>query len=276
MQAAILRIWNGYKEYIIVVALLLISLTAVSLNENPAIRKVKTYAFASFSVLTSAVSRIVDPFQNSFEVEKLRETNARLMLQVNALREYGLQNEELKGMLGLKDSSDFPLIPTKIVSKYMTPGQGSFVVNIGENEGVKIGMPVINDQGLVGIIYSVAPDYSMLRTLRNRDLKFAVKNQRSRYDGVIEWNGSDLVIINVPKTFDMEVGDRIVTSDFSTKFPPSIPVGKVKGGTRDKTGIFNNITVIPFVDFVRVENVFVVGIVPSVQKNNLELNLLKK
>lgn len=276
MQAAILRIWNGYKEYIIVVVLLLISLTAVSLNENPAIRKVKTYAFASFSVLTSAVSRIIDPFQNSFEVEKLRETNARLMLQVNALREYGLQNEELKGMLGLKDSSDFPLIPAKIVSKYMTPGQGSFVINIGENEGVRVGMPVINDQGLVGIIYSVAPDYSMLRTLRNRDLKFAVKNQRSRFDGVIEWNGSDLVIINVPKTFDMEVGDRIVTSDFSTKFPPSIPVGKVKGGTRDKTGIFNNITVIPFVDFVRVENVFVVGIVPSVQKNNLELNLLKK
>lgn len=269
------RIWNGYKEYIVLVVLLLISLSLISLSQKPAVKKVKTTAFGSFAVLSSVFSRVLEPFQSSFEIEKLREENARLMLQVNQLREYGVQVDELKRMLSFKDSSDFPLIPAKIVSKYVSTTQGNFIINAGRTDNIRVGMPVISDKGLVGVVESVSKDFSIVRTLKNHELEFAVKNQRSRFDGVIGWNGTDLVIKNVPKTYDMEVGDRIISSDFSSKFPPSIPVGIVTGGNRDKTGIFNNIVVKPFVDFIRIENVFVLGIVPSFKKNGIELNLVR-
>ncbi|MGE5403096.1 MAG: rod shape-determining protein MreC [Ignavibacteriales bacterium] len=275
MRGILTKFWHGYKEYIILVVLLVLSLVLLSLNNKPAIKKVKTFSFGGFAIFTSGVSKVVEPFQTAFEVRKLREANAQLMLQVNRLREYGIQNEELKKQLALKDSVNYPLIPARIVSKYISTSQGNFTINAGENENIRVGMPVINSQGLLGTVISVTKDFSIIRTLRNRELKFAVKNQRSRYDGILEWNGKELTIKNVPKTFDMEVGDRIVTSDFSTKFPPSIPVGVVAGGNKDKTGIFNNIIVNPYVDFVRVENVFVIGFIPSVQKNNLELNLIK-
>jgi rod shape-determining protein MreC len=275
MFANLNRIWNGYKEYIVLVILLLISLSLISLSQKPAIKKVKTSAFGSFAVLTSIFSKVLEPFQSSFEVENLREENARLMLQVNQLREDGVQTDELRRMLAFKDSSDYPLIPAKIVSKYVSTTQGNFIINAGKNQNVGIGMPVIHDKGLVGVIESVGNEFSIVRTLKNHELKFAVKNQRSRFDGVIEWNGTDLIIKDVPKTYDMEVGDRIISSDFSTKFPPSIPVGAVIGGNRDRTGIFNNIIVKPFVDFIRIENVFVIGIVPSFQKNGVELNLAR-
>ncbi|MDP4172628.1 MAG: rod shape-determining protein MreC [Bacteroidota bacterium] len=275
MKSFFSRFWNGYKEYIVVVVLLVISLVLLSLSTNPAIKRVKTYAFGGFAVITSGVSKVIEPFQTAFETKRLREANAQLMMQVNRLREYGIQNEELKKLLALKDSSEYPLIAASVVSKFVSNSQGCFIINTGNNEGVQLGMPVINDQGLVGVVISVSKDFSIIRTLNNSELKFAVKNQRSKFDGVMEWNGTDLVIKNVPKTFDMEIGDRIVTSDFSTKFPPSIPVGVVAGGNRDKTGIFNNIVVRPYVDFIKVSNVFVIGFVPSVQKNNLELNLIR-
>ncbi|HEX2867528.1 MAG TPA: rod shape-determining protein MreC [Ignavibacteriales bacterium] len=275
MKVFFSRFWFGYKEYIIVVLLLVISLSVLSLNSKPGIKKVKAYAFGGFAVCTSGVSKILEPFSTAFEVESLREENARLMLQVNRLREYGLQNEELKKQLALKDSSQYPLVSARVVSKFVSASQGNFIINAGDDRNIKTGMPVINSQGLLGVVTTVSKDYSIVRTLRNRELKFAVKNQRSRFDGVLEWNGKELTIKNVPKTYDMEVGDRIVTSDFSTKFPPSIPVGVVAGGNRDKTGIFNNIVVSPYADFVRVEHVFVIAFVPSVQKNNLELNLIK-
>lgn len=275
MFGTINRIWNGYKEYIVLIVLLLFSLSLISFSQRPSIKKVKTTAFGSFAVITSVFSKIITPFQSSFEIEKLREENAKLMLQVNQLREYGVQAVELKQMLSFKDTTDFPLIPAKIISKYISTTQGNFIINAGKDEKIKNGMPVISDKGLIGVVSSVSKEFSIVQTLKNHELKFAVKNQRSRFDGVVEWNGSDLIIKNVPKTFDMEVGDRIITSDFSTKFPPSIPIGVVSGGNRDKTGIFNNIIVKPFVDLIRIENVFVIGIVPSFQKNGLELNLVR-
>lgn len=270
------RLWLNFKEYIVLVILLVTSLVILSQSEKPQIQRVRTYAFGTFALVTSSVSAVLEPFRTSFENMRLRETNAHLMLEVNKLREYGMINDELKKLLSVKDTSDYPLIPARIVSKYISNTQGNFIINVGSVNNIKAGMPVINDQGLIGITRSVSKDFTLVRTLKNRELRFAVKNQRSRFDGIIEWNGSNLVIKNVPKTYDMEVGDRIITSDFSTKFPPSIPVGIVSGGTKDKTGIFNNITVSPFVDFVRIENVFVINFIPSVQKNNLELNLISK
>ena len=176
-------------------------------------------------------------------------------------------------MLGLKDSSSFPLIAAQVIAKYVSTSQGNLVINVGNNEKVKYGMPVINDRGLVGIIVNNTQDFSVVRTLQNSEQKLAVMDQRSRYNGVLEWNGANLIIKNIPKSYDMEVGDKIVTSNFSTKFPPSIPVGIISGGTTDKTGLLNNIIVKPFVDFARIENVFVIGFIPSTIKNNLELNL---
>ena len=270
------KVWENFKEYIILVILLIISLFILSQNENPKVRQVKAVAFGSFAAVTSVVSDIINISSYKKENERLREINAELMLQVNRLREYGIVNQELKNLLGLKDSVKYPLIPAAVVSKLSTRSQGGITVNVGEKEGVKPGMAVINDKGIVGIITSVSHDYSIARTLQNIDLKVTVKDERSRIDGIMKWNGKDLVIVDVPKTYDIEPGDRIVTSDISSIVPVPIPVGVVTGLSKVETGIFNEARIKPFVDFSSVENVFVIGIVESKQKNNLELNFYNR
>jgi rod shape-determining protein MreC len=194
------------------------------------------------------------------------------MLQVNRLRNYGITNSELKGLVGLIDTTNLPLIPAGIVSKSLNKSQSTITINVGSASGIKPGMPVINDQGLVGIVYSISEDFSIARTLKNIDLKITVKDERSRVDGIMKWNGEDLVIIDVPKTYDIEPGDRIITSEISSIVPIPIPVGVVLGLNKIETGIFNEVKVKPFVDFIRTENVFVLAIVQSKQKNDLELN----
>jgi rod shape-determining protein MreC len=273
MSSTINKIWYGFKEYIVLIFLLLISLILLSLSNKPPVKKVKTFALSGFTILTSAFSKIISPFENSIENSRLREVNARLMLELNKLRDDGVQNQELKKMLALKDSSSYPLITAQVIAKYASTSQGNIIINVGSDEKVKYGMPVINDQGLVGIVINTSKDFSVVRTLQNSEQKLAVRDQRSRFNGVLEWNGANLVVKNIPKSYDMNAGDIIVTSDFSTKFPPSIPVGIISGGTTDKTGLLNNIIIKPYVDFVRIENVFVIGFVPSTQKDNLELNL---
>ncbi len=209
-------------------------------------------------------------------MNRLRKVNAELMLQVNKLREYGVVNENLKKLIGLKDSLDYPLIPATIVSKSLTKAQETITINVGSRKEIRPGMPVINDKGLVGIVYSTSEDFSIARTLKNFDLKLTVKDERSRIDGIMKWNGDELVIVDVPKTYDIEPGDRIITSDLSSVVSIPIPVGIVSGISNIETGIFNQVRIKPFTDFASIEYVFVIGIVESKQKNDLELNFYNR
>jgi len=270
------RLWEEYKEYIILLLLLIISLITLSLNQKPGIKKVRAIAFGTFASATSVISDVINTAKVQSENERLRRVNAELMLQVNRLREYGILNQELKGLVGLKDTFNYPLIPATIVSKSYTKSQSTITINAGSNQGVKPGMPVINDQGLIGIVHSISNDFAIARTLKNIDLKLTVKDERSRVNGILKWNGEDLVIVDVPKTYDIETGDRIITSELSSIIPVPLPVGIVTGLSKIETGIFNEVKVKPFVDFVKVEHVFVLGVVQSKQKNDLELNFYKR
>jgi len=270
------ELWESFKEYIILIVLLITSLVTLSLNQRSEIKKVKAVAFGSFAAVTSVVSDVIDISKVKSENDRLRRVNAELMLQVNRLREYGIVNTELKNMLSLKDTSSFPLIPAKIVSKALTIAQSTITINAGSNMGIRTGMPVVNDQGLIGIISTTSEDFSIAKTLRNRDLKLTVKDERSRVDGVMKWNGEDLVMVNVPKTYDIEAGDRVIVSDLSSVISIPLPIGIVTGLNNVETGIFNEVKIKPYVDFVKTEYVFVLGVVASKQKNNLELNFYNK
>jgi cell shape-determining protein MreC len=95
------KVWENFKEYIVLVFLLIVSLFVLSQNQNVKVRQVKSIAFGSFAAATSVVSDIVHVSSYKKENERLREINAELMLEVNRLREYGIVNKELKNLLKL-------------------------------------------------------------------------------------------------------------------------------------------------------------------------------
>jgi rod shape-determining protein MreC len=276
MLRSLSNLWENFKEYIVLVVLIIVSLVTLSLNQKPAAKKVKSLAFGSFATFTSVISDVFNIAGVRTENEKLRKSNAELMLQVSELRKYGIENAELKQLLALRDTSKYPLIPATIISKSLSRSQNTFTLNVGKNNGLKPGMPVINDQGLVGVVNSTSDDYSIVQTLRNVDLKLTVKDERSGVEGIMKWNGSELVIIDIPKTYDIQPGDRIVTSPTSSIVDVRIPIGIALGLSKIETGIFNEVKVKTYADFIRAEHVFVISIVESKEKNGLELNFYNR
>ena len=270
------KIWENFKEYIVLILLVITSLIILSQNKNQEVQKVRAIAFGSFAVVTSIVSDLFNTSNIKSENEELRRVNSELMLQISKLREYGILNEELRGLAGLKDTSAYPLIPATIVSKSLSRTNNTFTLNVGTEDSVKPGMPVINDQGIVGIVHSVSGDFAIVRTLENVDLKLTVKNERSRIHGIMRWDGEEHAIINVPETYDFKPGDRIITSEVSYLIPVPIPVGIVAEMRNVETEIFSRVKVTPFANLLNIENVFVLGIVQSKQKENLELNFYNK
>lgn len=269
-------VWSRFKEYFILVLLITISLTLLTQNNNPRIQKVRAVAFGSFAAVSSVFYDLFNITQLKNENKNLRKINVELMMQLSMLREQGIINRELKGMLGYKDTSSLPLTTATVVSKSLSMTQNTITLNEGSLKGIKPGMPVISYKGLVGIIQTCSDDFSIARTLKNVDLKLTVKNEKNRLNGIMKWDGEKLVIVDVPRTFDFDIGDRIVTSEISSIIPVPIPVGIVAKIEEEQTGLLNQIEITPFQEVLTVEHVFIILIVENDEKNNLELNFYNK
>jgi len=269
-------VWNQFREYLVLVILVITSLSLLTQNNNPQVQKVRALAFGSFASVTSVFYDFFNITQLKKENLALRKLNAELMLQLSILREQGILNSELKGMLTMKDSTSLPLIPASIVSKSLSVTQNSITISAGSIEGIKPGMPVISYRGLIGIVQSCSENFSIIRTIKNVDLKLTVKNEKNRLNGIMKWDGEKLMIVDVPQTFDFDVGDRIVTSEISSIVPVPIPVGIVSKIEEDKIGLMNLIHIKPFEEVLSVENVFILQIVENYEKNNLELNFYNR
>ncbi|OGU64790.1 MAG: hypothetical protein A2W30_10725 [Ignavibacteria bacterium RBG_16_36_9] len=270
------NVWNQFREYLVLVSLVIISLSLLTQNNNPQVQKVRALAFGSFATVTSVFYDLFNITQLKNENKVLRRLNAEMMLQLSMLREYGILNRELKGMLGFKDTTSLPIIPATIVSKSISITQNTITINVGNKEGIKPGMPVLSYRGFVGIIQTCSDNFSIARTLKNVDLKLTVKNEKKRLNGIMKWDGEKLVIVDVPRTYDFDVGDRIVTSEISSIIPVPIPVGIVSKIEEDKTGLLNLVHIKPFEEILSAENVFILMMVENAEKNNLELNFYNR
>jgi len=264
-----------FREYIVLFSLLLISLIFISQNDSAGVKSFRTLAFGYYAVINSLPTYFIDLFKDDSKIEFLEKENAELMMQLNLLRKHGLENDRLRDLLSFKDSSNFTLIPSSIVSKRISKSDGYFVLNKGFEDSIKVGMPVINNLGFVGIITEVSRSFSVLRILLNVNSKITVTNERSNLDGVLAFNGLSLIIKNIPTTYDFKIGDRILISNLSVVAPPRIPLGLVVDKEKTAAGLLSNIIVDPFVNFSELKYVFIIDIVPSKEINNLELNLFK-
>lgn len=251
---------DKFKDYFITIFLLLISLFILSKNESQTIKNVKIFIFNNFNSVSSLFSQGILFSDVRKENEELRKRNADLMIQVNKLREYALTNEQYLEMLALKDTTAYSLIASSVVAISYSINQHTITIDKGTDNGVTEGNPVINGYGLVGIVMEAGRDYSIIRTLINSQMKLIVKNERIGYEGILKWDGKNLLVTNIPKTAEIKKGDKIITSKLSSIITIPASIGTVQRVLNPELGYFNDIIIKPDVDFYNLKAVFVVKV----------------
>jgi cell shape-determining protein MreC len=137
------RLAYKYKEYLLLTFLSVISLSILSSNEKPFAKHLKIFAIGNFSIFNELAANVTSFFHEDESLPKLKEENAKLMLDLNQLRKAENENTELRSMLSLRDTSKYPLIPARVISKLITVSQGNFIINRGAKDEIKKGMPVL-------------------------------------------------------------------------------------------------------------------------------------
>lgn len=265
-----------YKEYILLIVLSVISLIFLSKNENPQVKHLRSFALENFAVLNEIAGAVTSFWDSGSSTAELTKENAQLMLEVNRMRKLRNDNDELYAMISFKDTSKYPLIPAKVISKLVTKIHGNFIINRGFSDKIEKGMPVLSNKGLIGLVMNVTENYSVVRTLYNSNMNIAISLQRNNVNGILNYDGRNLLVKDIPTTYEVEIGDIVETSDFSSLFPPAIPIGIVIKKEANVLGLLHSIKIKTFADISGANNLFILKVVPSKQINNLEMNLLKQ
>jgi rod shape-determining protein MreC len=265
-----------FKEYVVLSGLIVLSLILLVLNDNTQVRRLRTIATVSLGVAQEQISFIPSYFSLRSENDVLRRQNIQLADEASRLRDARLENIRLRNMLGLKERTTFQLIAANVVSKSLTLSRNTLTLDMGEADGVRPRMPVMNEAGVVGMVVSTSENYSIVNLLLNTTFRASAKVERSRVDGIIAWDGTRLLLKNVVKTMDVAPGDVILTSEYSSTFPPNIRIGIVSEVSEELGTLFKTIVVTPSVDVVRLEEVFVVVRLPEAERTSLEQETARK
>jgi rod shape-determining protein MreC len=245
-------------------------------NDNTQIRFLRAIAVTTVGTFQSGLSAIPKVFDLESENKYLREANIKLSNEIANLKESKLENLRLSKLLNFKSNTEIPLISAKIINKTLIQARNTITINSGRYEGIEIDMPIITDDGLVGRIISVSDNYALGQIILNKDMRISVKNQRTRVDGILIYDGAgNLTVGNVLKNSDVNPGDIFITSEYSNLYPPGIPVGTVSE-TGNLDNLFKKIKLMPQVNFNLIEEVFVYKYLPSKEREDLEKQFNKK
>lgn len=195
----------------------------------------------------------------SAENKRLRRAAVQLALENFALREASAENDRLRGMLAFAAASRFRLEPASVVARESGPFGRGLKISKGERAGLRVNMPVVNHEGLIGKIIEVNRDAAYVQAVEDPDFRVSALIQRSRTLGILSWDPiGGATLSDVPHHADAQEEDLVVTSGLGEIFPKGILVGRVREVSDREGLLFQTVRVETFVDFSRIEEVFVI------------------
>jgi len=221
---------DGISHYFHTFIVLLLALILAFTRSQDGLNSLRAVTVTAASILEEPVSN-VRVYRNALKTNAyLQQQNILLQDELSKLRSIEKENQELKSLLRLEESYNYPLQITRVVTKQLNTLNNSLSVNVGSNEGIQRGMPLINSDGLIGKVILAASNYSQVMPLSHPLFRVSAQIQGSKANGIITWEISSpsyLIMDFVPKTVPIDTGMVIQTSGLGNEFPAGIPIGQV-------------------------------------------------
>lgn len=226
--------------------------------------------FSSANAVTGKVyewdSAVESYFSLSGVNSQLTQRNAFLEQQVRMLDDSIARLTRSQEAAVTRLSSMVPfqgcrLIPAKVVANMVNRYDNLITIDKGSADGVKRDMGVVCGMGVVGIVYLASEHYSIVIPALNSHSNISCTIQRRGYFGYLRWRGgsSQLAYLeDVPRHAHFKLGDNVVTSGYSSVFPPGVMVGKVLYVFNSADGLSYRVQVKLSTDFARLRDVCLV------------------
>ncbi len=155
------------------------------------------------------------------------------------------ENADLRAQLGVKPLTDQKMVPATVLGldRYLE-------INVGNNDGIKVGQSVVYINNLVGRIVRVTPRASFVQLPTDPQAKIPAKINTVSGLVIGQFNSS-MVLDRVAQTEDISEGNFVLTTD-------NLIIGKISKITSLETDLFKKAEIQPLITYSDLTTVFVV------------------
>ena len=258
-----------YQSIAVAAVLLIISLTvlsfsAIRLSETEFLRKMVLEAAAPVEdTINISLQNLHDVWKRYLflvgledENRRLRKQNADLTEQLNRYREGSLEAMRLQKLLELREGFPPRAVAARVIDRNRSSLFKTLLINKGTADGLRVGLAVLSDQGVVGRIIEISWHASRVLLLIDGNSNIDGLIQRSRAQGILQGAGSAGCSLKyISRAEEVLAGDVVISSGLSGVLPKGLLLGVVTGASRKEGGLFQKIDVAPAVDFEKLEEV---------------------
>lgn len=215
-------------------------------------------------------SGVVDYFSLSSVNRNLMEKNAELLAELQQFKNppdsvfIPLDSTLIRGDVQFKGA--------KVINNSIRLSQNFITLNKGSLQGLKEGMGVFNEEGVVGRVKGVSENFATVISLLHTDLLISSKIKSTEVFGSTKWDGLDskkAKLLYIPRHVDIKVGDQVVTSGYNAVFPEGISIGTILEVSQGADTNYLDITIELTTDFTRISYVYLVDNYKVVELDSL-------
>lgn len=198
-----------------------------------------------------AFNRVSDYFSSQ---TRLRRENAELraaelknsqsLLVLDAMAQ---ENQRLRKLLDARETLGSPALFAEIVYAGRDPFSRKVIIDRGSQNGVALGQPVVDGEGVLGQVTRVLPLLAEVTLVTDKNHSIPVQVLRNGLRGIAygSGDGNTMELRFMPANAEVQVGDVVITSGLDGVYPRGLPVATVISVERDASLSFAKIQLAP-------------------------------
>jgi len=179
--------------------------------------------------------------------ESLRQENLLLRSRLEKLHSLEADNRRLKRLLGQSEQIAERVLLAELVEVSLEPYTQKISLNKGSRDGVYVGQPVINGDGVIGQVVHTSQFQSTVTLLTDPSSAVPVMVMRNGLRGVLFGTGvrNRLAMPYLTADADILIGDLLISSGMGGRFPTGYPVATVTDVKQQPSDEFLTINTLP-------------------------------
>lgn len=222
------------------------------------------------SAVVDAVNNVETLHKAQKENEELKKQVVELQQEISLMQQDKYEVDQYRELFELSNQyEDYEMTGANVIAKDSGNWFHSFIIDKGTNDGLAVDMAVLAQGGLAGIITSVGPSSSRVMAIIDDDSNITSMSMSMKESCMVSgdlelYKEGRLRLMYADKDASITEGDKIVTSNISTKYLPGLLIGYVDEIETDANNMTKSGTIIPYVDFTHLDTVLVI----TTLKNN--------
>jgi len=198
---------------------------------------------------------------------RLRQRNAELEAEISRLQTQVIELQQQLSVTNILSALvDFARAnpentyqAASVIGYDASPFVRYVLINLGSDQGLRRGMPVVTQAGLVGRVAAVTASAARVQLITDPASSVNVRLQPSGAQAVLTGQiTGDVLLDMIPQEANVQTGELVLTSGLGGGYPPDLLIGQVSSTRSQAQALFQSATIQTVVDFSQLEIVLVI------------------